>query len=218
MKVIPYAVVFIVGAGLMFFLMKGCAKSNEDKLIQKINDQAKVIDSTTKKSLETHITDSVKANTFFELAAFWQDKYDSLHNSYKQTESKVITSAGKVKSLSDSVRYYRMVNDTLKQLTHIGDLLDEDSVLLDLLNTAKIQIDSLHSIHINEIAAKDSTILVLRSDATQLSFQLSDVHHEYDELVSTTTKELKKAKTNKFWTRVLAITTGIFAATTALKK
>jgi len=217
MKILPYLgwIVAII-LGVLLFL-KSC-NGSEDDLIKKITEQAKIIDSTTKKSLETHVSDSLKANTFFELAAFWQNKYDSLHNSYRQTETKVIASAHKVKSLSDSVRYYRMKNDTLNQLTQIGDLLDEDSVLLVLLNVAKIQIDSLHSVHVNEMQAKDSTIITLMSDNTQLAFNLSDCRSEYSQLAALTTKELKKAKTNKLWNKILAVTTAIFAATTIFKK
>jgi hypothetical protein len=168
--------------------------------------------------LKLRVKDSVKIDMLQDRAYYWMNRYDSLHNAFTNTENKIIASANKVRVISDSLKYYRKENDTLKQLTQIGDLLDEDSILLSLLDHAKIEIDSLHESHVQESTIKDSIILDLRSEITQLGFALSDCKHEFDEAAVKYNKELSKAKTNKLLTKVLAVTTAIFITTTLIKK
>jgi hypothetical protein len=201
---------WIVAAVFVFLYFKSCQAPPQ------VVTTAKG-DSTITQALRNDSIHSAIAATYFGYYTFWRNKYDSLYESLSQKENQIANSANKIKTLIDSFKYYKSVNDTLLQLKSCGELIQQDSIMINLLFAAKVELDSAHAAHQREQEAADSTLYEKNKQIDGLKTSLFQLHVDYTNVVNEENVYIKKAKTASLWVKILGVTTAIFGAKSIIK-
>lgn len=209
MKALSYlgwflAVIFAV------LVWRGCG--NETILNPKTDD------SLVNVLLKTHAKDSAEVAYWMDLSAFWQDRYDSLWGTFKDTKDQIRHSISKIKTLSDSVNFYKAQRDTLSALVQCGDLIEEDSMLIAQLGEANVQLDSVKIAGDQAIAYKDSIISSQATEIMEFIRVIGQLKVDYDDAVAKYNKGVKANKIDRIFARIGIVTAAILATILMVKK